>query len=390
MRSLAEIFRCHLRADSLRGVRASVHAIAIAAVFTANDVTAQAAKTPAVVDVPALRDACGGADGGLDKVARALARRRVSGLTAIDQTALVDLLRENGAPYVWPRAWVASARDAHALERALATWTAAERVAGKRRCGVARALDASGSIVLAAVEVDALADLAPLAMRSHVGSWLTLDSRLLVPASGARAVLIEPDGSTRRLLSSFDAGRVLARFAPDRAGVFTVQVVADVDGGPRPVLEARVSADASGAAVATNDQAPGEAECAARGGEAAFVCILQSIRSQNRLRSLIRDERLDALARAHARAMMASNDVAHDAGDGDPARRFEDAEISAKTIGENVAHAESIVGAARSLYASPSHRDVMLAPDLDRFGVAVIVGSDGSVWAVEELSSDSR
>lgn len=370
-------------------MRVSVPAIAIAAVFTANDVGAQAVRTPAIEDAPALRDACGGTDGGLDKVARALVARRALGLAAIDQPALVNLLRENGAPYVWPRAWVATARDAHALERALAGWSSAEAAVGKRRCGVARSRDASGSIVVAAVSVDALADLAPLAMRSHVGSWLTIDSHLLVPANAGRAMVIEPDGTTRRLLSSFDAGRVLARFAPDRAGVFTVQVVADVDGGPRPVLEARVSADAASASIVSNDEMPGEKECAEQTDDSAFICIIQSIRSQNRLRSLTRDARLDALARAHARAMMASNDVAHDAGDGDPARRFDDAGISAKTIGENVAHAESVFGAARSLYASPSHRDNMLSPDLDRFGVAVLVGSDGSAWVVEELASSS-
>ena len=46
--------------------------------------------------------------------------------------------------------------------------------------------------------------------------------------------------------------------------------------------------------------------------------------------------------------------------------------------------------AARSLYASPSHRDNMLSRDFDRFGVAVVIAKDGSAWVVEELAGDAR
>ncbi|MGH7282674.1 MAG: CAP domain-containing protein [Polyangiaceae bacterium] len=371
-------------------VRPTLVAIAIAAIFTANDVSADNAAMPQIDYDAKLRDRCGSADGGLDRVARALVLRRMQHLPAIDQGALVDLLRDHGAPYVWPRAWVATAHDTTALDLAFGTWSKAERAIGVRRCGVVRSKDATGATFIAAVEADALADLSPLPIHAHVGTWLTLDSRLLVAASDARAVLIEPGGSTRRLLSSYDGGEVLARFTPDRAGVFTVQVVADVDGGPRPVLEARVIADVPPAAIPSSDAVPGEKECGEQNGEAAFACILQSIRSQNRLELLTHDARLDALARAHAHAMMASNDLAHDAGDGDPTRRFEEAGIVTKIVGENVAHAESLVGAVRSLYASPSHRDNMLSPELDRFGVAVLVAPDGSVWVVEELAADSR
>src|SRR5580693_3446320 len=127
-----------------------------------------------------LRDACGDADGGLDKVARVLAARRVDDLPALDQSALTNALRDAGAPYVWPRAWIASAGDEKSIDDALTQWLAGEHPTGTRRCGVARGKNKKGETVVAAVEVDALANLAPLPMHSHVGSWLTVDSRLLV------------------------------------------------------------------------------------------------------------------------------------------------------------------------------------------------------------------
>jgi hypothetical protein len=360
-------------------------AIAIAAIFSADHAIAQPSSTSKITDDASLRDACGGADGGLDKVARSLASRRIDDLPTLDQAALTNVLRDSGAPYVWPRAWVASSNDEKSIDAALTKWLAAEHPIGTRRCGVARGKNAKGESVVAAVEVDALANLSPLPMRSHVGSWLTVESHLLVAASDARVVVIEPDGATRRLLASFDNGRVLARFAPDRAGVFTVQVVADVDGGPRPVLEARVAADSASSAVASSDDSKSE-KCPE--GDSGITCMIQSFRRQNQLNPLVRDDRLDALANAHARVMIATKNLAHDAGDGDPVARFQNANLSARVVGENVARAESIVAAQKSLYASPSHRDNLLSREFDRYGVAAIFDADGNVWVVEEFAGN--
>ncbi|HEX7665151.1 MAG TPA: CAP domain-containing protein, partial [Polyangiaceae bacterium] len=230
----------------------------------------------------------------------------------------------------------------------------------------------------------------PLPIRSHVGSWISVDSRLLVDASDARVVVIGADGGTRNLLSSFDKGRVVARFAPDRSGSFTVQVVADVEGGPRPVLEARVDADVSASTNAAIDPMPGEATCTEGDADVRSTCILQSIRGSFRVPDLARDARLDRVAVAHARAMMRANDVAHDAGDGDPTRRFEDAGLRPKIVGENVAHAESAVAAMRSLWASPSHRANTVSTELDRYGLAAVTAPDGSVWVALELAGALR
>jgi len=364
-------------------VKRAAAVIAISALFSVKSVTAEVAP---IQDDARLRDRCGGVDGGLDKVARVLASRRIHGLTALDQAALTDALRVVGAPYVWPRAWIASASSEASLEQALTTWLGTEKKLGVRRCGVARGRDKSGAWVVAAIEVDALADLAPLVMHSHVGSWLTIDSHLLVAASDARAVVIEPDGTTRRLLASFVDGRLLARFAPDRSGPFTVQVVADVDGGPRPVLEARVTADGVATEVGTDD--PSDLACAGTDDASSITCMIQSLRSRTALVPFTRDARLDAMAKAHVAKMRATKNLAHDAGDGDPVARLAEANLTARVVGENVAHAESTLGAHRSLDASPSHRENLLSRDFDRLGVAVAADVDGTVWVVEEFAAD--
>ena len=52
-----------------------------------------------------------------------------------------------------------------------------------------------------------------------------------MPATGAHVVLVGPGGEPHNLPSSFDGTTLRARFAPDRPGAFTVQVVADVATG---------------------------------------------------------------------------------------------------------------------------------------------------------------
>jgi uncharacterized protein YkwD len=186
-------------------------------------------------------------------------------------------------------------------------------------------------------------------------------------------------------------GHVIARFAPDRAGAFTVQVVADVGTGPRPILEARVFADVDPPDFLETPAAPGE-EVATRsvlaaGESDALLLMVARLRETEHLAPLTRDARLDALALAHARRMLAARTVGHDVGDGDPQSRLEDSGARARVVGENVAHAASVRLAHRALYASPSHRANLLRDDFTRIGVAAVDDSDGSVWVVETFAA---
>ncbi len=334
-----------------------------------------------------LQRACGVSERGLHAVAERLVQRKSLGLPYLDLDGLTFAQRASGEPHVWPRAWVVSARamDHEATVNRLAAWRASFHDLGQRRCGVASGYAPDGTQIVAAIALDAAANLVtPLPTRAHAGAWLRLDARMLVPATSAHVVLVGPGGEPHNVPSSFDGTMVRARFAPDRPGAFTVQVVADVATGPRPVLEAQLYADVDPPEHMPSLAAPGESAGAGVADErAALAAMIQSLRSARGLRGLARDPRLDAVAAAHAARMKAAHIVGHDVGDGDPAERLQNANISAREAGENVAHAQTVVLAHRALWESPSHRANLEHAEYDSFGVAVLDDPDGSVWVAE-------
>jgi len=337
-----------------------------------------------------LQRHCGTAERGLRSVAERLVQRRVLGLPYLDLAGLTFAQRAAGEPHVWPRAWIVSGRalDHAATLTKLDAWRASFHDIGERRCGVATGYAPDGSEVVAAIALDALADLAPLPMRARSGTWQTVDAVLLVPASGAEVVVLGPSGEPHAVPTSLDGGRVRARFATDRPGAFTVQVVAEVASGPRPVLEARIFTDTEPPRTTPNLAAPGEE--AGRGvsdGAASLGTMIAAMRASERLPQFARDARLDAVARAHALRMKQSRTVGHDVGDGDPAQRLDSAGFHPKEVGENVAHAQSVILAHRALYASVSHRENLLRGEFTRIGLAVLDDPDGSIWVAEVFST---
>jgi uncharacterized protein YkwD len=338
-----------------------------------------------------LQAACGVAEGGLRLVAKRLVARKTRDLPYLDLDGLTFAQRAAGEPHVWPRAWIVSGRalDHPTTVKRLAAWRQSFRDIGERRCGVATGYAPDGTEVVAAIALDALADLAALPIRARTGMWLAIDATMLVPATGARVVVLGPSGEPHGVPTSFENGHVRARFAPDRPGQLTVQVVADVPTGPRPVLEAQLFADVSPPTTTPNLAAPGEDAGKGAGTKPdALTRMIVAMRQAEGLPSLARDARLDAVAVAHARRMMESHQVGHDIGDGDPAQRLENAGLRTREAGENVAHAQSVELAHRALYASPSHRANLLRREFDRVGVAVLDDPDGSVWVAEVFTTE--
>ena len=342
---------------------------------------------------------CGAGEAGLREAAKRVVRERITEGAHLDVDRLEMTLRASGEPHVWPRAWVVSGRalDRDATLAKLDAWRASFRDDGERRCGIASATTSDGTEFIAAVALDALADLAPLPLRTHIGTWLTVDAKMLASARGAHVVIQGPEADSHRVPSwtreENGETHVIARFAPDRAGAFTVQLVADVSTGPRPILEARVFADVDPPDHVEAPIAPGEeaARSVRTASESdALLLMVASLRESERLVPLVRDARLDALALSHARHMLAARTVGHDVGDGDPQERLEDSGARARVVGENVAHAASIRLAHRALYASPSHRANLLRDDFTRVGVAAVDDADGSVWVVELFAAGLR
>jgi uncharacterized protein YkwD len=330
---------------------------------------------------------CHAADGALARVAERLARRQSEGSAPLDFSEISFALRAEGSPYVWPREWTlegGNLTSPSAVER-MQAWLAGFAEGGERRCGVALAQTEERS-VLAAVAVDALADLDPLPVRARAGSWIELSARLLVPASEAKFVVLGPSGPPRSVLTSFDGSRARARFAADRPGTFLVQLLANVAGGPRPMLEATVYADVGPPSSYVAEAAPGEPRAplspVADQAEALLNMVNQA-RAAEHSPALKRDPRLDSIAAQHAEAMRRLRRIAHDTGDGDPPARVEAAHLDVLAAGENVAHALDVTRAHRVLWASPSHRENLLQPRFDGIGIGIVADPDGSLWVCE-------
>ena len=330
---------------------------------------------------------CKLADEALSRVAERFARRQSEGSAPLDVSEISFALRAEGSPYVWPRAWTLEGGDLEspaAVDR-MHAWLRGFDDGGERRCGVALVSGGDRS-VLAAVAVDALADLAPLPVRLRSGSWVEVNANVLVPASDVKVMVLGPSGAPYAVPTSFDGRSARARFRADRPGAFLVQLLASVAGGPRPVLEATVYADLGPPRSFFGDAAPGEPSGPLAEGvdrAAALLDMVNAARATERSPALRRDSALDAIAQRHAEAMRKLKRIAHDAGDGDPRSRVEASALDVLAAGENVAHALDVTRAHRALWASPSHRENLLEPRFDRVGIGLAADGDGSIWVCE-------
>jgi len=257
-------------------------------------------------------------------------------------------------------------------------------VLGERRCAVARGTGPDGVSVVAAVAVDALADMAPLPTTARVGQWVTLQGKMLVPASSVKVVLLGPRGAPKTVLASLSGNTIRSTFAVDQPGTWLIQVLATVAVGPRPVLEALVFAGTNPPERFVASPAPGEA--AAKGAKddaEALHRMVNAARVAEGVGSLARDASLDKLALAHVEEMVKAKMVGHDVGDGDLRVRIQRAGLRTSIAGENLASARTIENAHRALWASPSHRGNLLLDQFNRVGVAAMKSQDGSVWVAE-------
>jgi hypothetical protein len=328
-----------------------------------------------------LAAVCPDGDSALRTVAAQLAAHTVA---ADDVEAITYALRAAGDPHVWPRAFLLEGRTIDPVEAKtrVKAWLATFRQPARLRCGIVVERNADKEVV-AAVAIDAQADLASIPVRARTSSWIDVDAKVLAPASGAKVIVLGPTGAPRTLLTSFSDGRVRARANVDREGTWLFQVLLDGVNGPRPVLEAYVFAGVEPPTAQPNHPAPGEEGGGEGDGAMALARMMMLARRSEALPGLVRDPMLDRVARSHADRMMRVRQLGHDVGDGDPKDRLERAGISLSQVGENVAHAANVVLAHRALWSSPSHRDNLLHVRFDRVGIGVSSDPDGSVWVTE-------
>lgn len=382
-------------------IRALAGALALAGLGAAGSVLGQAApvtwrtatQSPRAAQgaqpYPALAGACGMPDAALAEVAARTAKHQSEGKALLRADELAFHLRAAGDPHVWPRAWsiAGTTLDEEDITKRVRAWVAPWNTLGTRRCGVARVTGDNGNTVVAVVAVDALADISPLPTTARVGQWLTLDGTMLVPASGAKVVLLGPRGAPKTVPASLSGDRIHSSFSVDQPGGWIVQVLATVSTGPRPVLEAMVWAGATPPGQFVPAPAPGEgAAQGAKDDDDAMLRMINAARASEQIGALVRDPVLDKIARQHSEEMLKARLVGHDVGTGDPAARLRAAGVSARVAGENVATAGTLENAHRALWASPSHRGNMLLDQFSRVGVAVVRAADGMVWVTEMFS----
>ncbi|XXT18092.1 CAP domain-containing protein [Sorangium sp. So ce429] len=337
-------------------------------------------------EVAALGAHCGSADAALAAVARRNVERQLQGAEIMPPDELAFALRAAGAPHAWPRGWSISGRGLGPAEigARLDGWVSGWPTLGVRRCGVAQAKKPDGTVIVAAVGVDALADMSPLPTTARVGQWVTLEGTMRVPASAAKVVLLGPRGAPKTVVSSLSGARLRSSFAVDQPGSWLVQVLATVSTGPRPVLEAMIFAGSAPPGRYVRATAPGEeAAKGAKDDEEAMLRMMNAARASEDMPALARDAALSALARAHSEEMIKAKMVGHDVGSGDPAVRLKAVGYKATIAGENVASSSTTEGAHRAIWASPSHRGNLLDRRYGRTGVAVVRDPSGRVWVTQ-------
>lgn len=325
---------------------------------------------------------CRKGDAALARVAALVATRELQG-SPVELPEITFALRAEGSPYVWPHLYTVSGAVGFPEGPAgVQAFLATVDEGGELRCGIAREVGARE--VLTGVAASVLADLEPVPTSVRAGTWVTVRARLLVPAQAASVLVLGPHGAPRHVPTSFSGERVVARFSADQEGAWLVQVLATVEGGPRPVAEALVHAGVAPPTRFAFAPAPGES-AATDGGEPelSLLAMINAARSSEGVPPLRRHDALVHLAREQATAMAEAQRLAHDTGQGTPAERAERAGIVATALGENVAHAMDVGGAHRTLWASPSHRGNLLDPRFDSVGIGTVLGNDGTLWVSE-------
>jgi cysteine-rich secretory family protein len=353
--------------------------------------TSSPQRDPAVV---LLLPECVAYERPLGRVAAAVADAAARHVGLADITDVAPLLRAFGEPHVWPRVWLLEARNlaSESLLEEWRHWVSREPTAEDRRCGTALIHTDDGRDIAVAVVIDALADLAPLPLRAHLGQWLRFEAPLsrTVQATLQQAslMMLAPDGSSRSVSGTLGGGMFHSVFSLDRVGLWKLQASFDTGMGPRPALEAWVFVDRDPDLAEALQPPPGEVpslpEEAGRDElRAALSLSIDGARRSVGVPPLRRDPKLDDLAQAHVEAMWRTGRTAHDVGDGLPPARAGRAGVTALRLGENVARASSLARAHRALWDSPSHRRNLLDAGFEAVGIGVARAGARDIWVCE-------
>src|SRR5690606_11761514 len=176
------------------------------------------------------------------------------------------------------------------------------------------------------------------------------------------------------------SAKLTAQLPLQQPGRWLFQVLPTLEHGPRPVAELEVFVDTPLPQVFQTQEVPGEAslsEDAETSPERALLTMLNEARLSEGVAALQLNEVLSVAARAHAKAMRQHRRVSHDLGAGDPGMRVAAFELSPGVVAENIARANSVRGAHRAIWQSPSHRRSLLHTEFTQVGLGVVKDANG-------------
>lgn len=120
--------------------------------------------------------------------------------------------------------------------------------------------------------------------------------------------------------------------------------------------------------------------------EQQMLQLVNTERKKKGLKSLVADEQLQKVARAHSSDMLKRGYFSHMTPEGkDPFYRMKTAGINYKKAGENLAYASTLAKAHRGLMNSPSHRAAILNKSFERVGIGIVDGGKSGLVISQEF-----
>ncbi|HEY6097827.1 MAG TPA: CAP domain-containing protein, partial [Anaeromyxobacter sp.] len=252
------------------------------------------------------------------------------------------------------------------------------------------AFQRDGSVVLVLLAAERRARLAAFPRDVAPGAAAVLSGALLPGLARPRVFVTLPSGEVSEAGTAGDRD-FRARLAFPARGLYTVEVVADGDGGPEIAALLTVSSGGTPLDVPVRP-APAEEPADDAAAEAGVVRAVNATRRRHGLPALATAPELAAVARRHSAAMAAQGRVAHVLpGSGELGGRLRSAGVPYRRAYENVARAATALGAHETAEESPAHRGNMLRPDATRLGVGIArvrsPSGDPSVYLTEVFVS---
>lgn len=122
--------------------------------------------------------------------------------------------------------------------------------------------------------------------------------------------------------------------------------------------------------------------------EAAMLALVNRERSQRGIGTVVADEPLRAVGRAHSLDMFRRGYFSHYTPDGkDPFDRMDDAGIRYQTAGENLALAPTLESAHTGLMNSPGHKRNILDPHFHKLGIGCYQSGQYGMMFSQEFSN---